>query len=86
MIKKEVDTLTGEGEFLKDYFTDTECSFHTLTGQKLDEAVQCFKKGKNLDILDMAAKNLNFLKGILFRPTVEKICYPTTVPFLALHK
>ncbi|MGB3149422.1 MAG: universal stress protein [Maribacter sp.] len=73
-------------EFLKDYFVDTECSFHTLTGKKLDVAVQHFVESRDLDMIVMVAKNLNFLERILFRPTVEKISYHTTVPFLVLHE
>ncbi len=80
------DHQTKNREFLRDYFEDTECSFHTLTGRKLDEAVQCFTESRNLDVLVMVAKNLNFLERILFRPTVEKISYHTTVPFLVLHE
>lgn len=73
-------------EFLKDYFTNTEYSFHTLTGKKLDEAIQHFVESRDLDMIVMVAKNLNFLERILFRPRVEKISYHTTVPFLVLHE
>ncbi|MFD0797231.1 universal stress protein [Maribacter chungangensis] len=77
---------TKNREFLKDYFSNTECSFHTLTGKKLDEAVQHFVQSRDLDMIVMVAKNLNFLERILFRPTVEKISYHTKVPFLVLHE
>jgi len=73
-------------EFLKDYFSNTEYSFHTLKGKKLDEAVQLFVESENIDMIVMVAKNLNFLERILFRPTVEKISYHTTVPFLVVHE
>lgn len=73
-------------EFLKDYFTDTVHSFHTLTGKKLDEAIQHFVESRDLNMIVMVAKNLNFLERILFRPTVEKISYHTRVPFLVLHE
>lgn len=73
-------------DFLRDYFTNTECSFHTLSGKKLDLAVQHFVESQNLDMIVMVAKNLNFLERILFRPRVEKISYHTTVPFLVLHE
>jgi nucleotide-binding universal stress UspA family protein len=77
---------TKNREFLKDYFTDTEYSFHTLSGKKLDEAIQHFVESRDLDMIVMIAKNLNFLERILFRPKVEKISYHTTVPFLVLHE
>ncbi|WP_281541241.1 universal stress protein [Maribacter aestuarii] len=73
-------------EFLKEYLSGTECSFHTLTGKKLDVAVQHFVESRELDMIVMVAKNLNFIERILFRPTVEKISYHTTVPFLVVHE
>ena len=73
-------------EYLKNYFEDSVHSFHTLTANKLEEAIQCFVESRDLDMLVMVAKNLNFLERILFRPTVEKISYHTSVPFLVLHE
>lgn len=43
-------------------------------------------KNKNIELIVMVAKNLNFLQRILFRPTVEKISYRTKIPFLVLHE
>lgn len=77
---------TKNREFLKTYFSDTEHSFHTLTGKKLDEAIQHFVESRDLNMIVMVAKNLNFLERILFKPMVEKISYHTTVPFLVLHE
>ena len=79
-------TQTNNQEFLKEYFSGAECSFHTLTGKKLDVAIQHFVESRDLDMIVMVAKNLNFLERVLFRPTVEKISYHTTVPFLVLHE
>lgn len=72
-------------QFLEDYFTDIEISFHTLTGKKLDETIQNFIECRDLDMIVMVAKHLNFIERILFRPTVEKVSYHTTIPFLVLH-
>jgi len=71
---------------LVDFFKDGVCSFHNITGKKIDESVQCFTESRNLDMLIMVAKNLNFLERILFRPTVERISYHTKVPFLVIHE
>lgn len=73
-------------QVLADYFKDSEQSFHMITGKKIDAAVQCFAESRNLDMLVMVAKNLNFLERILFRPTVEKISYHTKIPFLVVHE
>ncbi|MFX0557911.1 universal stress protein [Maribacter sp. CXY002] len=73
-------------KFLDNYFKDVEHSFHTVTGNKLESVVQCFTESRDIDLIAMVAKNLNFLERILFRPTVEKISYHTKVPFLVLHE
>jgi len=73
-------------EFIKDYFMENEHSFHTLTDIKLDDAVQAFVESRNMDMLVMVAKNLNFLERILFKPAVEKISYHSKIPFLIVHE
>ena len=72
--------------FLHDYLKDVEHSFHSLTGTELETAVQCFTESRDIDMIAMVAKNLNFFQRILFRPAVEKISYHTEVPFLVLHE
>ena len=73
-------------ELLEDYFSSNKHSFHFLTNEKIEEAVQCFVESRNIDMIVMAAKNLNYFQKILFVPTVEKISYHTDVPFLVLHE
>lgn len=73
-------------QFLQDYFKDIEHSFHSLTGTKLETAVQCFTESRDIDMIAMVAKNLNFFQRILFRPAVEEISYHIKVPFLVLHE
>ncbi len=73
-------------DFLDDYLVDVEHSFHSLTGTKLETSVQCFTESRDIDMIAMVAKNLNFFQRILFRPTVEEISYHTKVPFLVLHE
>ncbi|WP_245726521.1 hypothetical protein [Pricia antarctica] len=63
-----------------------EHGFHSLTGTKLETAVQAFTESRDIDMIAMVAKNLNFFQRILFRPEVEKISYHTKVPFLVLHE
>jgi nucleotide-binding universal stress UspA family protein len=89
-ISKAGDELTREQiknqKFLGSYFSGTEHSSHTLTGKKLETAVHCFTQSRDIDLIVMVAKNLNFLQRILFRPAVEKISYHITIPFLVLHE
>lgn len=77
--------LQNKNELLE-HFKDVEPSFHHVTGKKIDESIQCFTESRDLDMLVMVAKNLNFLERILFRPTVEKISYHTSIPFLVIHE
>lgn len=79
------EQLTNK-QFLQDYFKDIEHSFHSLTGTKLETAVQCFTESRDIDMIAMVAKNLNFFQRILFKPAVEEISYHVKVPFLVLHE
>ena len=89
-ITKRGEELTREQtqnkEFLHDYLRGVTHSFHTITGSKLETAVQCFVESRDIDMIAMVAKNLNFFQRILFRPAVEEISYHTEVPFLVLHE
>lgn len=77
---------TKNRDFLHDYFKELEHSFHFLTGRKLEREVQCFAESRDLDMIAMVAKNLNFIQRVLFRPAVEEISYHTDIPFLVLHE
>lgn len=89
-ISKKGERLSDEQlenkEFLEDYLQDIDHSFHSLTGTDLETAVQCFTESRNIDVITMVAKNLNFFQRILFRPKVEQISYHTDIPFLVLHE
>lgn len=89
-ITKRGEELTREQiqnkEFLHDYLRGITHTFHTITGTKLETAVQCFVESRDIDMIAMVAKNLNFFQRILFRPAVEEISYHTEVPFLVLHE
>ncbi|MBL0682046.1 universal stress protein [Aquimarina mytili] len=88
--KKEqelTDLQKKNKSFLDDYLEDDiEHSFHFLSNPNIEEAVQCFVESRNIDMITMIAKNLNFFQRILFHPIVEKISYHTDVPFLVLHE
>ncbi len=86
--EQELTELQNKNKnFLDDYLEEhIERSFHFLSNQNIEEAVQCFVESRNIDMITMIAKNLNFFQHILFHPTVEKISYHTNVPFLVLHE
>jgi len=87
--KKEKDLNTDQikyKELLEDYFFNNNYSFHFLTNDNIEDAVQCFVQSRDIDIIAMVAKNLNYFQRILFSPTVKEISYHTDVPFLVLHE
>ncbi|WP_234859337.1 universal stress protein [Aquimarina aquimarini] len=73
-------------DFLDDSLDDMKHSFHFLSNTNIEEAVQCFVESRDIDMITMIAKNLNFFQRILFHPIVEKISYHTDIPFLVLHE
>jgi hypothetical protein len=89
-ISKNSEELSEEQQrnkdFLHDYLKEIEHSFHDHKGGRLETSVQCFIDSREIDMVAMVAKNLNFVQRILFRPAVEEISYHTTIPFLVLHE
>ncbi|MGY8916208.1 MAG: universal stress protein, partial [Flavobacteriales bacterium] len=75
-------------EYLEDYLNETfekKNSFHSISNKNVTAAVQCFVESRNIDLLVMVAKNLNFLQQIIFSSKVEKISFHTKIPFLVIH-
>jgi len=76
-------------EYLLDYFKDTlpkNHSFHTITNRNVNAAIQNFSESRDVDMIFMVAKNLNFLQHVLFDSLVEKISFNITVPFFVIHE
>lgn len=88
--KDATDELDQDQQYNKntffEYFEKYEHSFHKLTNQKLEAAIECFIESRDIAMIAMVAKNLNFLQQILFKPTVAEIGYHTKIPFLVLHE
>ncbi|MBO0340439.1 MAG: universal stress protein [Bacteroidota bacterium] len=90
---KEGDSLNEEQEknkehlldFMQDSFQGTY-SFHTITNQKVKSAIQCFVESRDIDMIVMVAKNLNFIQQILFDSIVEQISFHTKIPFYVIHE
>jgi nucleotide-binding universal stress UspA family protein len=61
-------------------------SFHNLINKKVEDAVQSFVESRDIDMIVMVAKNLNFFQQLFFHSKSEKISYHTKVPFLVLHQ
>ena len=89
-ITKKSSVLNKEQEYnkelIEEVFDGLDYSFHFLTNSKLENAIQCFVESRDIDIIVMVAKNLNYFQHILFHTRVEKISYHTEIPFLVLHE
>ena len=76
-------------EYLEDYLNETfpeKNSFHTITNRNVNAAIQCFVESRDVDMIIMVAKNLNFIQQVLFDSLVEKISFHSTVPFFVIHE
>ena len=73
-------------ELIEDFFTNKNYSFHYLTNKKVEDAIQCFVESRDINMICMVAKNLNYFQQILFHSKIENISYHTDIPFLILHK
>ncbi|WP_108425829.1 universal stress protein [Flagellimonas amoyensis] len=76
-------------EFLLDYMEETfpdRYSFHSLTNKSAKLAIQCFVESRDIDMMVMVAKNLNFIQQILFDSLTEKISFHTKIPFYVIHE
>ncbi|AUP81331.1 universal stress protein [Flavivirga eckloniae] len=71
---------------IEDFFNDYSHSFHFLNNKKVEDAIQCFVESRDINMIVMVAKNLNYFQQILFHTRVEKISYHTDIPFLVLHE
>jgi len=71
---------------LHDYFLDLPHSFHNEINENFELSIENFIKKENIDLIVMAAKNLNLFEQILFRPKIKNIKYYFKTPFLVLHQ
>jgi nucleotide-binding universal stress UspA family protein len=73
-------------DLLQDYFSNFDVRFYNLTNKNVEDAIECFIQSRDIDMIAMVAKNLNFFQQILFHSKVEEISYHTNVPFLVIHE
>ena len=89
-VGKKKDLLTEDQlvnkQLLEGFFKDYEISFHRHSTNHLEDAIHCFVESRNIDLIAMVGKNLNFFQQLFFRPAVETISYHTEIPFLVLHE
>ena len=72
-------------ETLHDYFKEQPHSFHVEVNENFELSIESFIDKSGIDLIVMAAKNLNLFEQILFRPKLKNIKYYFKTPFLVLH-
>ncbi|UMB52668.1 universal stress protein [Lutibacter sp. A64] len=89
-LNKNSEILTEEQrwnkETLQDYFTEKQHSFHSEINKNFEKSIEQFINKMHIDLIVLAAKNLNLLEQILFRPKMATLDYYSKTPFLALHQ
>lgn len=70
---------------LNDYFNNFEVRFYNLTNKDVEDAIECFVQSRDINMIAMVAKNLNYFQQILFHSKIENISYHTNIPFLVMH-
>jgi len=73
-------------DLLKDYFSHFETKFYNLINKRVEDALDCFVQAREINLVAMVAKNLNYFQQILFHSKVEEITYHTQIPFLVMHE
>ncbi|TYB72556.1 universal stress protein [Bizionia gelidisalsuginis] len=77
---------TQNRELLEDYFHHHEHHFHYLTESKVEIGIQNFVESRDINIICMVAKNLNYFQKILLHSKVGSISYHTDIPFFVIHE
>lgn len=72
--------------FLQEFISGSKHSFHFLELINLDSGLQAFVETWDINMIGIAAKNLNFVQKILLSPSVTSIPYHSEIPFLILHE
>ena len=72
-------------DLLSDYFNKFRPNFYNITNKNVEEAIEVFVQSRDIKMVAMVAKNLNYFQRILFHNKVEEITYHTRIPFLVMH-
>lgn len=73
-------------ETLHDYFKNIPHSFYKKNNKNLAISLDEFVKEIKADLIITAAKNLNLIEQLIFRPNNDRLKYPNKIPFLVLSQ
>lgn len=72
-------------DLLNDYFNKFRPTFYNLANKNVESAIEVFVQSRDIKMVAMVAKNLNYFQRILFHNKIEEITYHTRIPFLVMH-
>ncbi len=72
-------------DLLSEYFNKFRIKFYNLSNRNVEDAIECFVQSRDIKMMAMVAKNLNYFQRILFHSKIEEITYHTRIPFLVMH-
>jgi|TARA_Y100001968_G_scaffold18779_1_gene14716 nucleotide-binding universal stress UspA family protein len=80
------DSQKSNRDFLKEQLSDIHHGFYYSINDSLEDALQLFIKSKEVQLIMMMGKNLNFFDQLLFYPVSEAPKYFKKIPFFVLHE
>ncbi len=87
---KKTEELTtsqkSNRDFLKEQLSDTHHGFYYSVKDSLEDAMQLFVKSKDVQLIMMMGKNLNYFDQLLFYPVSKAPKYFKKIPFFVLHE
>ena len=72
-------------DLLSEYFNKFRTKFYNLSNKNVEDAIECFVQSRDVKMMAMVAKNVNYFQRILFHNKIEEITYHTSIPFLVMH-
>lgn len=72
-------------DYLKEMFTDFHC-FKEIQGLNIKETIATYLVENSVEMLTLAAKNLNLFQQLFFNPTKKQLTFQSSVPLLVLHE
>lgn len=73
-------------KMLEKYFSKSRCSLYFLTNRNIEEGIQCFVDSRDINMMVLVAKNLNYFQNILFHSNIEDLSYHLEIPFFIFHE
>ena len=71
---------------LEEYFKHIKHKFHHIINKNIEETIETFAECKDVNLIAMIAKNLNFFQQLFFRSKIKEVSFQTAIPFLVLHE